>query len=160
LKIEPEVLESFLDDGQRYLDNIKQLFKGEDWKVAFYPKVNAKIQSLAQEIWNPPYRGAAKCLYLQAKVFELLALYLDLVSDNQELIRNPPRLKPETIARIHHAKEILTAQIEHPPSLSALAQMVGVSDVFDKPLRVYAPCNAVFKYFFRQRWWDIWHSCG
>lgn len=128
VEIEPEVLESFLDDGQRHLENIKQLFKGEDWKVAFYPKVTAKVRSLAQEIWHPPYRGAAKRLYLQAKVFELLALYLDLVSDNQELIRNPPKLKPETIARIHHAKEILTAQIEHPPSLSALAQMVGVSD--------------------------------
>ncbi len=25
---------------------------------------------------------------------------------------------------------------EHPPSLSALAQLVGVSDIFDKPLRV------------------------
>ncbi|WP_231865533.1 helix-turn-helix transcriptional regulator [Anabaena sp. FACHB-709] len=128
VEIEPEVLESFLDDGQRQLDNIKQLFQGEDWKVAFYPKVTAKVRSLAQELWHPPYRGAAKRLYLQAKVFELLALYLDLIADNQEPIRNLPKLKPDTIARIHHAKEILTAQIEHPPSLSTLAQLVGVSD--------------------------------
>ncbi|MBD2253854.1 helix-turn-helix transcriptional regulator [Nostoc parmelioides] len=128
VEIEPQVLESFLDDGQRQLDNIKQLFKGEDWKVAFYPKVTAKVRSLAQELWHPPYRGAAKRLYLQAKVFELLALYLDLIADNQEPVCNLPRLKPDTIARIHHAKEILTAQIEHPPSLSTLAQLVGVSD--------------------------------
>ncbi|BAY34367.1 transcriptional regulator [Nostoc carneum NIES-2107] len=128
VEIAPQVLESFLDDGQRQLDNIKQLFKGEDWKVAFYPKVTAKVRSLAQELWHPPYRGAAKRLYLQAKVFELLALYLDLIADNQEPVRNLPRLKPDTIARIHQAKEILTAQIEHPPSLSALAQLVGVSD--------------------------------
>ncbi|BAY91126.1 MULTISPECIES: helix-turn-helix transcriptional regulator [unclassified Tolypothrix] len=128
VEIAPQVLESFLDDRQRQLDNIKQLFKGEDWKVAFYPKVTAKMRSLAQELWHPPYHGAAKRLYLQAKVFELLALYVDLIADSQEPIRNLPRLKPDTIARIHHAKEILTAQIEHPPSLSALAQLVGVSD--------------------------------
>ncbi|AFY44797.1 helix-turn-helix transcriptional regulator [Nostoc sp. PCC 7107] len=128
VEIEPEVLESFLDDAQRQLDNIKQLFKGEDWKVAFYPKVTEKVRSLAQELWHPPYRGAAKRLYLQAKVFELLALYLDLIADNQEPVRNLPRFKPDTIDRIYHAKEILTTQIDHPPSLSALAQLVGVSD--------------------------------
>jgi AraC-like DNA-binding protein len=37
-------------------------------------------------------------------------------------------LKPETIDRLHYAREILTTQFENPPSLSKLAQWEGVSD--------------------------------
>ncbi|UKO96925.1 helix-turn-helix transcriptional regulator [Nostoc sp. UHCC 0870] len=128
VEIEPEVLKSFLDEEQRNTDHIKQLFKGDDWKVAFYPQVTAKMRFFAQELWNPPLRGAAKRLYLQGKVFELLALFVDTICDDQELVSNASKFKPETIARIHHAQEILTIKFENPPSLSELAQMVGVSD--------------------------------
>ncbi|MGJ5632688.1 helix-turn-helix domain-containing protein [Nostoc sp. CALU 1950] len=128
VEIEPEVLDSFLlEDGQYGSDIQKLLFKGEDWKTSFYPTVTPAMRSLAQQMWNPPYRGAAKRMYLQAKVFEIVAIYLDLISAEQQPIHDIPGLKPDTIARIHHAKDILTKQLEHPPSLSELAQQVGVS---------------------------------
>ena len=37
-------------------------------------------------------------------------------------------LKPEDIDRIHHAKEILTRQIDNPPSLLDLARQIGLND--------------------------------
>ena len=37
-------------------------------------------------------------------------------------------LKPEDIDRIHHAKEILTEQIDNPPLLLDLARQVGLND--------------------------------
>ncbi|AFZ30276.1 transcriptional regulator, AraC family [Gloeocapsa sp. PCC 7428] len=127
LTIEPQLLESFfLEEGHYSHALQKLLFKGEDWKLSFYPKVTPAMRSLAQQMWNTPYRGAAKRIHLQAKVFELIAIYLDLISA-QKPIHNIPQLKPETIARLHHAKEILTTQLEHPPSVSELAQQVGVS---------------------------------
>ncbi|MEA5618664.1 AraC family transcriptional regulator [Cronbergia sp. UHCC 0137] len=126
--IEPEVLKSFLlEDGQYNSDIQKLLFKGEDWKISFYPKVTPVMRSLAQQMWNVPYRGAAKRMYLQAKVFELVAMHLDWISAEQQPIHDKSGLKPETIACIHHAKEILTTQLEYPPSLCELAQQVGVS---------------------------------
>lgn len=128
VEIEPELLDSFLlEDGQYSSDIQKLLFKGEDWKLSFYPTVTPAMRSLAQQMWNVPYRGAAKRMYLQAKVFELVAMHLDLISADQQPIHDTPGLKPETIARIHHAKEILTTQLEHPPSLCELAQQVGIS---------------------------------
>jgi hypothetical protein len=57
-------------------------------------------------MWNAPYRGAAKQMYLQSKVFELLALHLDLIC-------------------VHYTQEILTTQFENPPSLLELARQVG-----------------------------------
>ncbi|GJD15217.1 transcriptional regulator [Rivularia sp. IAM M-261] len=129
VEIEPQLLDSFfLEDGQYSADVQKLLFKKEDWKVSFYPTVTPAMRSLAQQMWNSPYRGAAKRMYLQAKVFELLAMYLDLISADREQIYNSTGLKPDTIARIHHAREILTIQFENPPSLLELAQQVGVSN--------------------------------
>lgn len=129
VEIEPELLDSFfLDDRQRYFDTVRQLFKGEDWKVSFYPTGTLAMRSLAQQLWNAPYRGAAKRMYLQAKVFELLAMHLDLISGDSAQIPYSPGLKPDTIARLHHAKEILATQFENPPSLVELAQQVGIGD--------------------------------
>jgi len=128
VEIEPELLDSFLmEDGQYSSDIQNLLFKGEDWKNSFYPTVTPAMRSLAQQMWNPPYRGTAKRMYLQGKVFELVAMHLDLIASEQQPIHELPGFKPDTIARIHHAKEILTTQLDYPPSLCELAQQVGVS---------------------------------
>ncbi|MBE9192349.1 helix-turn-helix transcriptional regulator [Gloeocapsopsis crepidinum LEGE 06123] len=126
--IEPEWLDSFLQEDKQYDCGIRKLlFKGDDWKTSLYPTVTLKMRSVAQQLWNVPYRGVARRMYLQGKVLELLAMHLDLIAAEQKL-RNLPKLKPETIARLQYAKEILTIQFENPPSLSELAQQVGVSD--------------------------------
>jgi AraC-like DNA-binding protein len=79
-------------------------------------------------MWNAPYRGAAKRIYLQGKVFKLLAMHLDLIWAEREPKQNEPGLRPETITCLHYAKNILTKQFENPSSLTELAQQVGVSD--------------------------------
>jgi AraC-like DNA-binding protein len=129
VEIEPELLEShFLADGHSRSIFQKQLFQGEDWKVSFYPTVTPEMRCLAHQMWNAPYRGAAKRMYLQAKVFELLALHLDLISADPQQKKSAPKLKPKTIASLHYAKDILTKQFEHPPSLPQLARQVEVSE--------------------------------
>jgi len=85
------------------------------------------IRAIAQQMWDVPYRGALKRLYLQAKVMELLVIYLDWIAENPAQSQQPT-LKPDTINRLYHAKYILNARLEHPPSLLELAQQVGVSD--------------------------------
>ncbi len=86
------------------------------------------MQVAVQQILSCPFQGVTRRLYLQAKVFELLAMQLEPILADQGQYKSVPRLKPETIARLHHAKEILAARLEHPPSLLELAQQVGVSD--------------------------------
>ena len=126
VEVEPQVLSGLFADGQCSSSLHKQLFKS-DWKASFYPKVTPLMRSLAYQLWNPPYRGAVKRIYLQGKVLELLALYLDLLSADPQPIKSTPRLKPKTIAALHYARDILTQQFEHPPSLPKLAKQVGIS---------------------------------
>jgi AraC-like DNA-binding protein len=128
LEVSPDLLDSCLmDNRQQQSDPVKQLFKGEDWKVSFYPTVTPTIRAIAQQMWDAPYRGDLKRMYLQAKVMELLVIYLDLITDNPEQPR-VSGLKRETIERLHHAKSILDTQLENPPAILDLAQQVGVSD--------------------------------
>ncbi len=128
VEIEPEILNSYLLIDGQFSSLQKQLYKGEDWKVSFYPTLTPAMRSLAHQMWNAPYRGAAKRMYLQAKVFELLALHLDLISTDSQQKKSVTKLKPKTVIALHHAKDILTKQFEYPPSLPELAQQVGVSD--------------------------------
>ncbi|MEB3338123.1 MAG: AraC family transcriptional regulator [Leptolyngbyaceae bacterium] len=129
IEIEPNYLSTFLQADPQYDTGVHSLlFKGENWKVAVYPTLTSQMRSLVQQMWNAPYRGIAKRLYLQAKVFELLALYLDLIVEDAAQRQSPSGLKPDTIDRLHHAKDLLTTQFENPPSLPDLAQQVGVSD--------------------------------
>lgn len=128
VEIKPEVLDSFLmGNCQQSSHQVRQLFKGEDWKVAFYPNVTPEIRAIAQQMWDAPYRGELKRLYLQAKVLELLVIYLDLIADSSEQPR-VSGLKSETIARLHYAREILETRLENPPSVLELAKQVGLSD--------------------------------
>jgi AraC-like DNA-binding protein len=126
VEIEADWLDAFLQTEQ-YSDELRQLLlKGEDWKLSFYPTVTPAMQTIVQQLWSAPYRGAAKRMYLQAKVLELLAMHLDLISNNPPV--SPSSLKPETIDRLHQARAILTRQLEHPPLLNDLAMQVGISD--------------------------------
>lgn len=106
----------------------KFLFQGEDWKASVYPKVTPVMRAIARQMWHVPYQGMAKQMYLQAKVFELLALHLDLFDETTASHGETCGLKPDTIDRLHHARGILTTELEDPPSLPELAKRVGVSD--------------------------------
>lgn len=66
-----------------------------------------------------------KRLYLQGKVFELMALQLDGILNHDPAV-SAGTLKPDMIARIHYAAEIVRSQLENPPSQIDLAQRVGM----------------------------------
>jgi AraC-like DNA-binding protein len=106
--------------------HLQPLVRGNDWQQVFSPKVTGAMRLVVQQIIDCPFLGAAKQIYLQGKVFELMALQLHAVLPD----RTPSNaaLKPSTIARIHHAAEILRSNLEHPLSQTELAQRVGVSD--------------------------------
>jgi AraC-like DNA-binding protein len=125
----PDLLASFFPDKQGEIPHqLRFLAKGDEWQTLLYPETTTAIKGVVQQIVNCPYRGMTKRIHLQAKVLELMALQLAPILSAQDRLQPSPRLKPETIARIHYTKEILLTRLENPPSLLELAQMIGVSD--------------------------------
>jgi AraC-like DNA-binding protein len=114
-------------DGET-LPQLQQLVKDNDWQTMLFPRTTPAIQGVAQQIINCPFQGVTKKIYLQGKILELMALQLAPILENGGKKQTPPRLKPDTVARIHHAREILRCRLENPPSLLELGQIVGVSD--------------------------------
>jgi AraC-like DNA-binding protein len=125
----PEVFAEFFARMAGATDALmKVLLKSDDWKVSFFPNVTTEMRWVAQQMLNTPFHGSTRQLYLQSKVFELLTLQLHPLLSDQRLCQPLPGRKPETIARIYHAKEVLASRLESPPALLELAQSVGVSD--------------------------------
>ncbi|MEH2407736.1 helix-turn-helix transcriptional regulator [Nostoc sp.] len=129
IQMSSNVLKTFFPtaDGE-ILPQLRLLAKGDDWQTLVYPEITPTIQGVVQQIINCPYHGVTKRMYLQAKVLELMTLQLTPILAHQEGLQPSPRLKSQTIARIHHAREILHSHLENPPLLVELAQQVGISD--------------------------------
>ena len=101
------------------------LVQGDDWQQVFSPKVTRAVRAVVQQIIDCPFMGTAKRLYLQSKVFELMALQIDGIA-NERTTTPSDLLKADTTARIHYAAEILRSHVENPPSHTELAQRVGL----------------------------------
>ena len=91
-------------------------------------KLTPQMHAVIQQIWQHPYQNGIARMYLEGKVWELLAMQLnqltELLSDRTTL----RRLKSQDIDRIHHARDILLSNLDDPPSIKALSQTVGIGD--------------------------------
>ncbi|MGB6016309.1 MAG: AraC family transcriptional regulator [Nodosilinea sp.] len=126
IHLSPEVLQPFLADQPPAFQ--QSLLKTDDWKTAWFPQVTPAMQTVAQQMMQCIFQGATRRLYLQAKVFELVALQLDAILTDQGKPIPCPTLKGNTIEGIYHARDILNANLENPPLLTELAQRVGMRD--------------------------------
>ena len=106
---------------------LQPLVQGNDWQHRFSPQMTGAMRTVVQQMIDCPFLGVVKQAYLQGKVFELIALQLDGI-ENEDAELPAATLKPDTVARIHHAAEILRSHLEYPPNQIDLSHQVGVSD--------------------------------
>ncbi|MEA5451760.1 AraC family transcriptional regulator [Leptolyngbya sp. CCNP1308] len=106
---------------------LQPLLQENDCQHRFSPKMTTAMRTVVQQILACPFVGITKRLYLQGKVFELMALQLDgLLNEGTATPSASP--KADTVARIHYAAEILRSHLEQPPHQTELSQRVGLSD--------------------------------
>ena len=129
---EPYLLENlFAESSGELPSELKSLIKKDDWRTCFQShKLPSEILVLIQQILHCPYQGLTKKMYLQGKVFELMALQLKTLQQEKEsnATNCEHKLKQEDIERIYHAQDILLARWQNPPSLLELAREVGLND--------------------------------
>lgn len=132
--IEPE---QFLAHWQHSLENITPVLQSlikPDSKLYLNQTgtTTLSMQTAVQQILQCPFHGITKRMYLESKVWELMALLIEQEvkrsSDQQRTHSQTYLLKPDDIDRIHHAREILLQQLDNPPSLIELARQVGLND--------------------------------
>ncbi|MBD1909253.1 MULTISPECIES: AraC family transcriptional regulator [unclassified Leptolyngbya] len=128
--IDLDVFQSFWGHGSELSSSpLKALLRDADQQYyTHFGMITAAMQIAAQHILQCPYRGLTKRMYLESKVWELMALLVEEAAQDQPRPASRPRLKPEDVERIYQARDILLQQLGDPPSLLELARQVGLND--------------------------------
>lgn len=128
--IEPEVFQSFAGNTTGQVpDALQHLIGTSNQKYYVRPgQATPAMQSTLQQILHCPYQGFTQRMFLEGKVWELMALLLEQEVETQQSKQPLTCLKPDDIKRIHQAKAILLQQLNDPPSLMKLAQQVGLNE--------------------------------
>ena len=86
-------------------------------------KVSAKIYSVIQDIKNCFYKGLTRKIYMESKIYELLALsHHSLDNDTVEF-----KLADNDIERIQYAAQLIRDNINNPYTIVELARTVGIN---------------------------------
>jgi AraC-like DNA-binding protein len=139
IHLEPDLFRSFIgvgaDSRQSHRfdllsSNLRRIVEGdEDAFLSPMQTITPAMQVALQQILNCPYQGVVKQMYLESKSLEVLALWLEQAMASNSTPKPSTRQRPsDEIDRIYQAKEILTQQVDNPPSLMALARQVGLND--------------------------------
>jgi AraC-like DNA-binding protein len=108
------------------------------------------MQMAVQQILQCPFQDFTQQMYLESKVWELMALQLAHTLDSNHPQKDAKLLKPEDVERIHYAKDVLSSRLRHPPSLIELARIVGIND---------CKLKAGFRQVFGTTVFGYLHSC-
>jgi AraC family transcriptional activator of pyochelin receptor len=140
IHIEPHLfrsLISFNTDSEKGDDHLKLLSSdlrhiiegGSDVFLSPIQGITPAMQVALQQILDCPYQGVVKQMYLESKSIEVLALWLEQAIAAQSSPKLSAHQHPsDEIDRLYQAREILTRQINDPPSLMDLARQVGLND--------------------------------
>ncbi|RQR50864.1 AraC family transcriptional regulator [Burkholderia sp. Bp9126] len=115
-----------LDHGLDLLPEKLLAPTGGDPRIISCPASKA-LQALAAQIATCPFEGAVRDYYLKGKALELTALSAQLVSTQRRRTSVDVRITSSDIERVYAASDLLTRDLQQPPTLDALAVQVGMN---------------------------------
>lgn len=120
---------SFYTEEKMTSNPVLRLIKGDLTSKFHLPlgKNTPEILRTLSQIYQCPYQGLTKQLYLESKALELFALQFNFC-DSSIFISKKLSLKKDDLERVEYAKDILIQSYLNPPSLKELAQKVGLND--------------------------------
>ncbi|MEM9809354.1 MAG: AraC family transcriptional regulator [Cyanobacteria bacterium P01_D01_bin.56] len=122
----PELISTFSGYLQELPFNVRQAIE-QPGKVLFHhaSTITPQQQQVLKQLFNCPFQGVTRQIYLEAKVMELIALQLDQLITAEQSAK---KLVTSDVDRIHQAREILIHNMVHPPSLTELARRVQLNE--------------------------------
>jgi AraC-like DNA-binding protein len=127
--ISPLLLNTFLrDEFDRIPSNLRGIAEGSNGDGYYHPgTMSPSMQTSVHEILSCPYHGSIKRMYMESKAMELITHQLAHVVFPETSLKKSSVLRPDDIERIHHAREIISRDLENPPTLFELARLVGLT---------------------------------
>jgi AraC-like DNA-binding protein len=115
---------SFFSDFSKYITFLSD----ENLEKKYYSgkPLSPKEQIVLNEIFNYNLHSSLEKLYSKGKIYELLSLYFNF-SEGADTEKCPFLNDEKNVQKIKQAKEIIITRMAEPPSLTELAQEVGLS---------------------------------
>ena len=111
---ESRVMDSFLNNIQK--NTSTALSKGEI-------KIGAKIYGVIQDIKNCFYKGLTRKIYMESKIYELIALSHHDLDQQKEAVN----LSGSDVEKIKFAAQLIRENIDNPYTIVELARKIGVN---------------------------------
>ena len=127
--IDPVLLNTFME-GQhdRIPSRLYHIVNGDNNYHFFRATITTPQTNITlRQIFDCPYRGPLKRLYLESKALELVTHCMAQIACVKTLDKKDAVLRSDDIERIREAKKILVNSLEDPPSLVELAMRVGIN---------------------------------
>jgi AraC-like DNA-binding protein len=160
MHIEPALVADFWGEDDRDInENWQKLFRTEEQPYLVYSgSIIPQMQIALQQILNCPYEGAIARMYLESKVWELMALQLAQIPEyrakpSKYFLKSEERdrVVPAYADRLYLAQTILRDRLDRPPSLKDLAQEIGLNECTLKRGFRQIFDTTVFGYLYQQR---------
>lgn len=140
--------------GAEFITSLTQHMGREHTRTVVFPghgsnynrKISPAIRLILNQIMNCRYREQVKKIYLEGKILELIAVYLDETIFENGALRARTRLSTADIQSLHEAKRLLDKNLISPPTLGQLAKLVclnefklksGFKELFGLPVHAY-----------------------
>ncbi|MEM7061926.1 MAG: AraC family transcriptional regulator [Cyanobacteria bacterium P01_B01_bin.77] len=126
IRVAPELIYGFRECIDEFPTALRNTLENPENTIFYHPSRTTLAQKhVLRQIFEWPYQGLARHLYLESKTLELIALHLD------QVLMGPSQraTSVKDVDQIHVARDILIQNAIAPPSLTDLAQQVGLSAV-------------------------------
>jgi AraC-like DNA-binding protein len=90
--------------------------------------ITADMIRILTEIRNCQFQGGIKKLFLQSKIFELLALQCEQYERAGWSSSNTVNISATEREKIYHARDLLLSAVQQPPSLHDLSRRAGLNE--------------------------------
>ncbi|MEM7796051.1 MAG: AraC family transcriptional regulator [Cyanobacteria bacterium P01_C01_bin.118] len=126
LQVAPELMCGFCDRIDEFPTALRNSLENPTDSILYHSSsITPAQQQLIQQIFEWPYHGLARHLYLEGKALELIALHISQVLSGSPQHTNPAK----DMERIYAARDILLQNTAEPPSLTELAQRVDLTEI-------------------------------
>lgn len=114
--------------------------------VLLKKKFSSTIKRILNEMIHCPYEDTVKRIYLEGKILELLAVYMNEVFYQNENVYASVGLSSSDVKALYNARKILEESIVNPPTIAELSRLVclneyklkkGFKELFEMPVHAY-----------------------
>ncbi len=114
--------------------------------VFYKRRFSPAVKLILNDIVNCPYRDQVKRIYLEGKILELIAIYMNELMQEKESHCSPVELSQADTESLRQARRILDENIAAPPTIGKLARLVylneyklktGFKKMFGMPVHAY-----------------------